>query len=163
MGGRRCLAAVIRTIRARKPGSAPGCGGSDPGLSHIHRPLPHQFLQLGRSEFPPLSFLEFAQQKPTQSDPLEHGDLLADGSEHHADLSLPALMDGDAVRVGRLAEEYPHPRGPCHLFLNLHPLLQPFDIHIGEAAGGGDPVLLLVLESGMRQFVRQLSVVCEYQ
>jgi hypothetical protein len=143
--------------------SAPWCGGSDPGLSHVHRTFPHQFFQLGWSQFPPRSLREVAQEETSEPDPLEHGDLLPDGREHHTDLPLPALVDGDAVRVRRLAEEDPDSRGPGHLFLDLDSLLQLCNIRIGETAGGCDPVLLLMLEAGMRQFVSQLTVVRQHK
>jgi len=102
-----------------------------------------------------------SERQSTKSHPLQQCNLLVHRGEHHAYLPLAAFVDDDAVAVGSLPLELADLRGPRHLFLYLDAFFESFPIVLRQTARESDIILLLVLETGMRQLVRQFSIIGE--
>src|SRR5690606_36672869 len=121
------ISAIIRTSRGLVANAV---------LPHVGRPLPQQLLEFCWPKLSPLALRQVAKQESAKPHALEERHLLVDRGEHHSYLSLTSFVDGDAVRVRSLAQQYAYPGRPGHLSLNLHTLFKPRDIRVGEAACG---------------------------
>jgi len=85
--------------------------------------------------------------------------MLVHCGKHHPYLPLAAFMDDDTVAVGRLPLELAHLRRPGDLTLDVDALFEAALVVLRQTAREGDIILLLVLEPGVCQLVRQLAVI----